>query len=379
MTLAYAYQKSRDKNANRARARWFIGYKDERGKHVQKATRARSKAEAMRLGQELEVRAERIRLGLEAPLPPALPFSEFADTIEREIYAHKRGHSITHYRIKRLKAHFAAAPLASIGVSEIQAFVSALAEEGLKPNTINAYLATLQGMLKHAVKRGLLAKNAAKEVERSEVPATEPRYLEIEEIRALLAFVPAYWRPITATALLTGMRTGELAGLRPENVNLAERFIRVIHNYDSPIPKGGRDRRVAITDELLPYITEALERNKRAGRVFLSAKGFPLIPNNGLAEKLRGWAKAAGIPVREDQPLQFRHLRSTYGTHAAEQAGIRFAQGALGHSSVGVTEKHYAGVRRKHEAAQAQKVRLVSDPVRTEAPEADAPKGRNRE
>lgn len=379
MPVAYAYQKQRDKNANRARARWYVGYKNEQGKHVQKATRARSKAEALKLAQDLEVRAERIRLGLEAPPPAPVDFVPFADRVEREIYAHRRGHSITHYRIKRLKTAFANRRLATITTGDVQTFVSALAEEGLKPNTVNAYLATLQGIFKFAVKWGLATGNPAKGAERAEVVKAEPRYLELEEVRRLLAVVPEFWRPITATALLTGMRTGELAGLRPENVSLVERWIRVVHSYDSPIPKGGKSRTVSISDELLPYLVTALERTRGKDRVFLSVKGFHLIPNNGLAKKLRSWAKAAGIPTRPDQPLQFRHLRSTWGTHAADQLGMRHAQLGLGHSTVAVTEKHYAAVLEKQVAARGRKLRIASDPALTDASDGAATKGGNSE
>ncbi len=57
--------------------------------------------------------------------------------------------------------------------------------------------------------------------------------------------------------------------------------------------------------------------------------------------------------------LQFRHLRSTWGTFACEATGdIRFAQAGLGHADSKVTERHYAAIRARHMVAQADRIRF---------------------
>src|ERR1019366_7313239 len=48
---------------------YFVQYRDETGRRRNHATHARTKTEARRIALELELRAERLRLGLEAPPP----------------------------------------------------------------------------------------------------------------------------------------------------------------------------------------------------------------------------------------------------------------------------------------------------------------------
>lgn len=371
--MAYVYRKTRDVQSRGDRARWFVGYKDEGGRYVQVATRARTKREAEKFAQELEHRAERIRCGLEAAPPAQLLYSELSARYERDVAKLKRGYEgTTKYRLARLAKHFGPMRIGQIDAGAAQKFVAQLDREGLGPNTIKALIGTLQGVFTAAIEWGLASKNPAHGLTLPEVPEREPRYMELEEIARLLAKVPHFWRPITATALLTGLRTGELAGLRRTSVSLARRTIRVTHSYDQPIPKGGRTRPVPIPEQLVPFLEEALARATTTDRLFVAEKGGPIIRTNGLARRLREWAAAAGVEITdaEGRQLQFRHLRSTYGTHAAEQLGMRFAQLALGHADLELTEKTYAAARRSHIAAQARGLNLLTDPARTGATEA---------
>ncbi len=50
--------------------RWYVKYRDHRGRWIRKTSTARTKTEARRLADDLERRCERQRLGLE-PLPDA--------------------------------------------------------------------------------------------------------------------------------------------------------------------------------------------------------------------------------------------------------------------------------------------------------------------
>jgi hypothetical protein len=51
-------------SAYKKRNSWYIQYTDETGKRRLKATKARTKTEANRIVQELELDCQRIRLGL---------------------------------------------------------------------------------------------------------------------------------------------------------------------------------------------------------------------------------------------------------------------------------------------------------------------------
>jgi hypothetical protein len=68
--------------------KWYLHYKDARGKWRDKASSARTKTEAKRLAGEVERRCERQRLGLE-PLPPedgGGTFDEFDEVVARDVF-----------------------------------------------------------------------------------------------------------------------------------------------------------------------------------------------------------------------------------------------------------------------------------------------------
>src|SRR5207248_1839165 len=56
-----------------------------------------------------------------------------------------------------------------------------------------------------------------------------------------------------ATALYTGMRAGEVAGLRKEDVDLERRLICVQRSYNGPT-KSGELRWIPVLDPLLPLL-----------------------------------------------------------------------------------------------------------------------------
>jgi integrase len=63
--------------------------------------------------------------------------------------------------------------------------------------------------------------------EKPALGASEQRILEGDDIRKLLDKMPAKYDPIFRTAVFTGLRLGELLGLKWQDVDLARGVIRV--------------------------------------------------------------------------------------------------------------------------------------------------------
>jgi integrase len=80
--------------------------------------------------------------------------------------------------------------------------------------------------------------------------------LSAEEVELLLLhaerYVPTLY-PMIATAVYTGMRKGELYGLRWSDVKLTAATLRIAYSYDST-PKSGQTRSVPIHPQLLPIL-----------------------------------------------------------------------------------------------------------------------------
>ena len=77
----------------------------------------------------------------------------------------------------------------------------------------------------------------------------------------MLENVPEQWRSFFAAAVYTGMRKGELCGLRKADVNLADRTIIVGRSYASDTTKGGHADVIPISPALAPYLTDAMSRS----------------------------------------------------------------------------------------------------------------------
>jgi hypothetical protein len=69
--------------------------------------------------------------------------------------------------------------------------------------------------------------------------------------------------------------------------------------------------------------------------------------------RMRRWCQEAGL-----REALWKDLRSTFGTHASEQVGLRFAQHALGHTDPNLTERRYAALRGAYLADQAKKLQF---------------------
>jgi integrase len=95
-------------------------------------------------------------------------------------------------------------------------------------------------------------------------------------LRAALS-VGEHVHALYATGVFTGMRAGELAGLRRENIDLARRIINVSRSFDGPT-KNGETRHVLIVDALLPILERWLS-NKPLPLVFPNAAGNMLQPS----------------------------------------------------------------------------------------------------
>jgi len=88
----------------------------------------------------------------------------------------------------------------------------------------------------------------------------QDRSVRAEEVPPVLAALSDRWRPLFATALYTGLRKGELIGLRKADVDLPNRLLAVSHSYRRDTTKGGHADVTPIATELVPYLENAIAR-----------------------------------------------------------------------------------------------------------------------
>jgi integrase len=145
-----------------------------------------------------------------------------------------------------------------INTDSVARFTSKL--NHLEPQTINNILTLLISMLRAAKELGWLPTLPTIKKPKVRLFCQEYRWLRTdEEIDSFLESARAEEDTnvfaMYATAIYTGMRAGELAGLKWADIDLAKRLITVQRSFTGPT-KAGDLRHVPILDTLLPVLRE---------------------------------------------------------------------------------------------------------------------------
>ena len=249
--------------------------------------------------------------------------------------------------------------LDEITLPHVREFMKALLAKELSPKTVLNAMVVLKEMFKHAVQWGYLDANPAQYAERPRAEDQEMQILTPPEIRRLLDAAAEPVRTLLLCAVLTGMRRGELLGLRWEDIDLEGHRIfvrRALWRGKFVTPKSRRSRR---TIDLAPTLRAALAKlpsRFQGGLVFCSPDGEPINPDT-FAQ--RDWARA--LRRAELRRIRFHDLRHTYASLLiAQGAHPKYIQAQLGHASIQTTLDRYGHLMPDAHAAEARKLdRLV--------------------
>lgn len=231
---------------------------------------------------------------------------------------------------------------------------------GLSARTVLRQHQVLHVALRHAVKWQLLASNPADAVQPPRPERHEIRALAVDEVRRLLKAADATaYGALVHLAVATGMRQGELLGLRWRDVDLEAGVLHVQQtcqwlphrSFIFRQPKTQRSRRsVALSPESVRRLRRHRQRQleerlllgpayEDSGLVFATPLGTPIDPSN-LRRAWSGIVRAAGL-----EHLRFHDLRHAHATLLLRQ-GVhpKVVSERLGHSGVGITLDTYSHV-----------------------------------
>tara|TARA_B100000029_G_scaffold179094_2_gene176426 strand:- start:773 stop:1720 length:948 start_codon:yes stop_codon:yes gene_type:complete len=226
-------------------------------------------------------------------------------------------------------------------------------DESSKLSTGSLYLeiAALKAFYRFCLQEEFLPRNHAENLSLPRRWKRLPKALTHSEIENLLKPI----EPITPSSLCdhamlevcyaSGLRLGELRGLRMEQLKLDAGFIQIIGkgNKERVVPVGRR-----AIDAIKNYLTSGrpkLIKEKSPGNVFLTQRGTAFASIT-LWKRIKKRCIEAGI-IRNITPHMLRH---SFATHLLEHgADLRVIQELLGHSSISTTEAytHIAGQRLK--------------------------------
>jgi integrase len=235
---------------------------------------------------------------------------------------------------------------------DVEAWFASRLALGLAPATVRRLHAVLHIGLEHAVRQGYLVRNVAGLVQRAQVEQPDIRPLDRSEaLRLLEAAAEGRDGALVALALTTGLRQGELFGLRWADVDLAGGTLEVRQQYArgefAPLKRSSSRRRLHLPqwlrDTLRAQRTRLKEEQLSAGQhwqehdlVFPTSWGTPRRRGNSF----RAWKKllaAAGV-----RDIRFHDLRHSAATLAlGEGANLFDVSRMLGHKSIATTSNQY--------------------------------------
>jgi integrase len=241
----------------------------------------------------------------------------------------------------QLAAFFRDRPLDQIEPRHVEAFVAWMRREGRSAKTTRNALGLLHGIYEHSIRRGAAQSNPVKHADKPDAESTDPdiRFVDGAELEALLRATPdtplgIVERIMYLAAATTGMRQGELIGLRWIDVDWPARRIRVRQNYvrgEFGTPKSKRSSRaVPLIDRLAGDLDRLHQQSAYTGDhdlVFCHPHSGQPLDRSRLLKRFKATLKGAGV-----RPVRFHDLRHTFGTRmAAQGVPMRALQEMMGH------------------------------------------------
>ncbi|MDR1092942.1 MAG: site-specific integrase [Clostridiales bacterium] len=270
--------------------------------------------------------------------------------VRQSTYMAYRGYIVNH-----LQEQIGGDALADLRAERLQSVIATLTAKGLAGKTIRSIMLMLRGALKAAVDYEYIARN----------PCDKVRLPKLEE-KEVIVFNVGGQRRLEKTiaesgdtrnygvliCLYTGLRIGELCGLKWDSVNFGQRTIEIKNSLNRVITYDGGAKKTTLVESapktkksrrtipLPPFLCQALKTMKRAGKseYVISMKSGKAVEPRMMQIVYGKLLKSAGIEY-----VNFHTLRHTFATRAIETgADVKTVGEILGHANTMITVNRYA-------------------------------------
>ena len=250
-------------------------------------------------------------------------------------------------------------PLERLTPADVRQLLNAKLAEGLAPRTVHHVRSVLRTALHHAERDGLIQRNAAALAESPRVERKEMQSFTPEQARAFQLGIKADpEQALYLVSLDSGLRQGEVLGLRWQDVDLDAGALRVTHALQRVerklvlvelktkkskrtvklgvvVAKVLRDHRAWQVREQLRLGSQWIDH----GLVFTGAHGLPL-DGTGLTKRFQALLERVGLPR-----MRFHDLRhSSASLLLSQHIPARVVMERLGHSTINLTLDTYSHV-----------------------------------
>ncbi|MEZ5280646.1 MAG: tyrosine-type recombinase/integrase [Acidimicrobiales bacterium] len=242
--------------------------------------------------------------------------------------------------------HLGTLRLTAITAKDVRKVVGLMKREGLSPKTIRTYVGVLRAVLNAAIEEELLRKSPLRGVELpKDQRVKEIRFLTVDELERLASAIKPEYRATIDLAGRLGLRFGEIAGLRPCDVDFDAGVVSVVQNltdvdgklFLGPPKTEAGTRIIRVGPSTMARLAEHAERFPGEAFFVERPDGRPLIRRTFMRWAFRPAVERAGL-----EGLTFHHLRHTaVGFMIEDDAHPRAIQQRVGHSSSRVTMDVY--------------------------------------
>jgi integrase/recombinase XerD len=242
-------------------------------------------------------------------------------------------------------------PWLKAGEEDLIKFIHLQSRTGLSSRSLARLISSLKSFYRFLVREGAVKRNPAANLSYPKSWFSLPKFLTVEEVETLLNQPDE--RDLRGTrdkAMLeliyaAGLRVTELLTLKPEDLNLDDRFLLCMG-------KGGKQRIIPIgksaSSAVRSYLGKARPRllKRPSEFLFLTSRG-KAFTRQGFWKLVRAYARKAGLGPKISPHI----LRHSFATHLLERgADLRSVQLMLGHSQITTTQiyTHVSRQRIRH-------------------------------
>lgn len=329
---------------------WWVQFVDSEGKRVRRSAETNSKTEAQAILASLKTKVREGKF-FDINQEPNVYFRDLLARVgEHQQNLGRRSYE-SHFLSysKSLLGYFGEMTLKEITPAKVQAYQMERAK-AVKKATANRSLAILRRAFNLAIRWDLAKENPVSKVDLFPESKGRMRFLSREEQDDLLAACDKRLRDIVLVALRSGLRKGELLGLRKQDVDFKRGLLILTKT------KTDRARQVPMTDEVKAVLTRLAFGRAEEDHLFRNKKGACY--QQPRFAFMRALAKA-GI-----KDFRFHDLRHTYASDLV-MAGVDIftVSKLLGHSNVKTT-MIYAHLAPDHAKAEMAKYQQYLEATR---------------
>ena len=349
----------RKRSDGRWEGRIVVGHKDD-GKPIYRSVFASKQSELMPKLNELKAQYAGVRLTEDSSITLGEWMARWMEEYKKPILRQSTYIGYSRDIENHILPYLGSKRLTQLKTSDIQKHYTRLLESGRKHDhgkgkglsnaTVRGIHMVLREALDSAVREGLIPKNPADGTSPPKIHRKEKQVLTKDQLEVFIKLIEndEAWYDFFYTEMLTGMRAGEICGVRWEDFDEKNRTLRVARSVDfvnkelvigETKTEDGK-RTIYLPDSLWRLLAER-KKKTFSEWIFpnLLKPELPLDPAKAYRQ-LKAILKKGQLP-----DIRLHDLRHTFTSHAAN-SGIapKTLSEIVGHSKASFTLDHYAHV-----------------------------------